>query len=157
MRIDKMSDEDNLKEFMLKEIDITQDIIKRMANNSFLIKGWTITLVVVTLLLKNDDGKVYISFIPLLSFWALDAYFLRQERLFRKLYQWIVENRLINSNNLFSMDTSKFEPKVGSIIDVMFSKTLLLFYGSIGLLLVIYIVLLKISLLNNLSVLLVYN
>jgi len=152
-----MSDEDNLKEFMLKEIDITQDIIKRMANNSFLIKGWTITLVVVTLLLKNDDGKVYISFIPLLSFWALDAYFLRQERLFRKLYQWIVENRLINSNNLFSMDTSKFEPKVGSIIDVMFSKTLLLFYGSIGLLLVIYIVLLKISLLNNLSVLLVYN
>lgn len=35
---------DNEK-ILLKEIDLAQDVIKRMANNSFIIKGWTITLV----------------------------------------------------------------------------------------------------------------
>ena len=45
-----MAERENFKEYMLKEIDIIQDIIKRMANNSFMIKGWAITLVVVTLI-----------------------------------------------------------------------------------------------------------
>jgi hypothetical protein len=35
-----MDEKENLKEFMLKEIDVIQDIIKRTASNSFLIKGW---------------------------------------------------------------------------------------------------------------------
>jgi hypothetical protein len=34
-----VENKNNLKEYMLKEIDIIQDIIKRMAFNSFMIKG----------------------------------------------------------------------------------------------------------------------
>ncbi len=34
-----MENEDKLKEFMLKEIEIIQDIIRRMGFNSFMIKG----------------------------------------------------------------------------------------------------------------------
>ncbi len=34
-----MENEDKLKEFMLKEIEIIQDIIRRMEFNSFMIKG----------------------------------------------------------------------------------------------------------------------
>ena len=56
---------EELKEFMLKEIELIQDIIKRMAFNSFLIKGWTITLVAVTLLLKGEH--VLIAYISLLG------------------------------------------------------------------------------------------
>jgi len=52
------------KEYMLKEVDIIQDVIKRMAFNSFMIKGWAITLVVVTLVLKGTEYQVWIAFIP---------------------------------------------------------------------------------------------
>jgi hypothetical protein len=89
-----MEEKESLREYMLKEIDIVQDIIKRMAFNSFMIKGWAITLVVVTLLLKRAEYQVWIAFIPLLVFWFLDAYFLWQERMYRKLYEWIIKNRL---------------------------------------------------------------
>lgn len=72
----------DINKIMLKEIDLVQDIIKRMANNSFLIKGWTITLVVGTFLFKAEKlwhGGL-ISLIPLISFWALDAFFLRTKK-----------------------------------------------------------------------------
>ena len=81
-----MQENMSLKEFMLKEIDVIQGIIKRMAFNSFAIKGWTITLIVVTLLLKGANYQVWIAFIPLLVFWFLDSYFLQQERLYNKKY-----------------------------------------------------------------------
>ena len=34
-----MENKESLKEYILKEIEIIQDIIKRMAFNSFMIKG----------------------------------------------------------------------------------------------------------------------
>ena len=77
-------------DFFLKEIDIIQSIIKRMSHNSFLLKGWTITLVVVSLLLKGTQEHVFLAIIPLITFWLLDSYFLRQERLYRKLYEWVI-------------------------------------------------------------------
>ena len=61
-----MIEEEKLSKYLIKEIEIIQDIIKRMAFNSFLIKGWTITLVVIVLLLKGSKFQVFISFIPLL-------------------------------------------------------------------------------------------
>ena len=51
---------------MLEEIEIIQYIIKRMAFNSFLIKGWTITLVVIALLLKGSKFQVFTAFFPML-------------------------------------------------------------------------------------------
>lgn len=122
-------EEDCLKEAMFKEIDIIQSVISRLASNSFLIKGWTITLVVGSLVLKNENSYG-IAIIPIIIFWILDAYFLRQERLFRKLYTWVIENRLKSEENLFNMDTSRFNSNVDDILLTMFSKTLLLFYGS---------------------------
>lgn len=128
----------NLKEFMLKEIDIIQEIIKRMAFNSFMIKGWAITLVVVTLLLKGAKHQVLIAFIPLLVFWFLDAYFLWQERMYRKLYDWVISNRLKTGEHLFDMNTYRFKDKVQSRFRIMFSITLGWFYGSIAVLIAIY-------------------
>ena len=134
----KMEDKESLKEFMLKEIDLIQDIIKRMASNSFMIKGWTITLVVATLLLKGSKTQVYIAFIPLITFWFLDAYFLWQERLYRKLYDWVITNRLNTNELLFSMNAYRFRDKVQSKMRIMFSQTLGWFYGGIIILVFIY-------------------
>ena len=133
-----MENKESLKEYMLKEIEIIQDIIKRMAFNSFIIKGWAITLVVVTLLLKGTEYQVWIAFIPLLVFWFLDAYFLWQERMYRKLYEWVINNRLKTDEYLFDMNAYRFKDEVQSKLRIMFSITLGWFYGSIAILIVIY-------------------
>ena len=133
-----MEDKEILREYMLKEIDIVQDIIKRMAFNSFMIKGWAITLVVVTLLLKGAEYQVWIAFIPLLVFWFLDAYFLWQERMYRKLYDWVINNRLKTDEYLFDMNAYRFKDEVQSRLRIMLSITLGWFYGSIAILIIIY-------------------
>lgn len=133
-----MEEKESLKEYMLKEIDIIQDIIRRMAFNSFMIKGWAITLVVVTLLLKGTEYQVWIAFIPLLVFWFLDAYFLWQERMYRKLYDWVINNRLKTDEYLFDLNAYRFKDEVQSRYRIMFSITLGWFYGSIAILIVIY-------------------
>jgi len=140
-----VKNKDNLKEYMLKEIDIIQDIIKRMAFNSFMIKGWTITLVVVSLLLKGTEKyQVWIAFIPLVVFWLLNAYFLRQERMYIILYDWVINNRLNTEEHLFDMKTRRFKNEVQSIPRIMFSITLGWFYGSIAILVIIYVLMLLI-------------
>ena len=126
-----MENKESLKEYMLKEIEIIQDIIKRMAFNSLMIKGWAITLVVVSLLLKGTDKyQIWIAFIPLLVFWFLDAYFLWQERLYRELYDWVVNNRLKTDEYLFDMNAYRFKDEAQSKLRIMFSITLGWFYGS---------------------------
>lgn len=133
-----MNDKESMKEYMFKEIDIIQDVIKRMAFNSFMIKGWAITLVVITLLLKGTEYQVWLAFIPLLVFWFLDAYFLWQERLYRKLYDWVINNRLKTDEYLFDMNAYRFKDEVQSKFRIMFSVTLGWFYGSIAILIIIY-------------------
>ena len=129
---------EELKEFMLKEIEIIQDIIRRMAFNSFMIKGWTITLVVIALLLKGARYQIVIAFIPLLVFWSLDAYFLWQERLYRRLYNWVIQNRLKTEEFLLDMNAYRFRSEEQSRWRIMFSVTLGWFYGSIFILILIY-------------------
>lgn len=148
-------------QYLIEEAKIIQEIIKRMANNSFLIKGWTITLIVAALLLKGDQLQIYISLIPLIVFWYLDAYFLHQERLYRRLYNWVIANRLNTDSFLFDMNAYRFVRQEQSRLRIMFSITLIAFYGLIGTLILIYIFLFHflaptsaISLCNNNSSLL---
>jgi hypothetical protein len=124
------------REYLFKEIDIIQGIINRMASNSFLIKGWAITIVVATLIFEGKTDGIWIAFIPLFFFWGLDAFFLRQEKLFRKLYDWVVSHRLNSDENLFNMSTFRFEKEV-TFSSVLFSKTLIPFYCGIALSLVV--------------------
>jgi hypothetical protein len=131
---------EELKEFMIEELKIVQDIVKRMALNSFLIKGWTITLVIATLLLKGDKYQALLAFLPILVFWYLDAYFLWIERLYRRLYDWIRSNRLNTDEYLFDMDYRRFIKDEQSKLRVMFSITLGWFYGSIFVLTLLYVI-----------------
>ena len=123
-----------LREYLLKEVEILQDIIKRMAFNSFLIKGWTVTLVVVTLLVKSGQQHVHLAFIPLLVFWFLDAYFLWQERMYRKLYEWVIAHRLQTSEHLLDLNAYRFRSEVQSIPRIMVSITLFWFYATLAVL-----------------------
>jgi len=133
-----MENKEDIKDFMIKELEIIQGIINRMAYNSFMIKGWTITLVVATLLLKGDKYNTFIAFIPIVVFWFLDAYFLRLERLYRRLYNWVKDNRLKTQDFLFDLNYKRFEREEESIPRIMFSITLVWFYGSLFGLTLIY-------------------
>ncbi len=126
---------ENKKNQMIEELKMIQEIIKRFSSNSFIIKGWVITLIVAGFLFSEGNKfQLLIAIIPLLMFWFLDAYYLRQERLYRRLYNWVKTNRL-SGNKEFSFDLSvnRFKDKKSSIITTMFSKTLFVFYGFLAL------------------------
>lgn len=129
--------EDNY-EIMMKEIDLIQDIIKRMAHNSFLIKGWTLTLVVASLLLKNEKiliGAIFALF-PLISLWVLDAKYLQTEKKYIELYKKVIRDRKYTRKDALTLDISEFNEVVPSLPKIMFSHSLLFLYCSILLLLV---------------------
>lgn len=117
-----------------KEIDLIQNCISRMARNSFFIKGWSITLIVITWAILDKEGGSCLSLllliIPILAFWGLDGYFLRLERMYRKMYGWLLKSRIEEAdfNKLYDLNPSRFQTEVASWIEVVFSKTLLSFY-----------------------------
>lgn len=115
----------------IRHLELIQEVINRMANNSFLVKGWCITLVSALLGLAaqdNDKKFIIVVLFPALMFWLLDAYFLRQERLFRRKYNEVAQNAAEFTD--FSLDTSTVEKQVDSWLRITFSQTLFLFYGS---------------------------
>lgn len=74
----------------IKYLEMIQNVITRMAGNSFALKSWTITLVAgVFVLAGKDTNKFYflIIYVTIIAFWALDTYYLLQERLYRSLYE----------------------------------------------------------------------
>ncbi|WQV09547.1 hypothetical protein KVK06_06725 [Helicobacter pylori] len=92
---------------LIEELKILQGIINRMAQNSLECKKWTLALAVGVLSLKieaisNSYGLCVLG-VLLLCFWFLDAYYLTQERSFRKQYQWLIENRLKTDERLFEV------------------------------------------------------
>ena len=119
-------------ESKIAHLEMIQAVVTRMAGNSFLIKGWSVTLVAALFALaaaNTNELFVYLAYFPAFMFWALDAYFLRQERLFRKLYDHVrgVENERVE----FSMNTHPFDKDVSGTWSVAWSHTLRLFHGTI--------------------------
>lgn len=115
----------------LKHIEMIQNIISRMASNSFILKGWAVTLVAgIFALASKDADKTYflIAYIPIIVFWGLDAYYLLQEKLFRALYDKV---RTLEENEIdFSMDMSpiEFHTEKNTYCNCLISKTILCFY-----------------------------
>lgn len=127
-----MSKSDN----KLKHLEFIQLTIVRMAANSFLLKAWGVTIVAALFAISVGSTKKYllIAYLPLISFWVLDGYYLHQERLFRGLYDIVRETK--EQNISFSLDTSAVDG-INSWTRTIFSKTLIWFYGSILLVLMI--------------------
>jgi len=102
------------KENLHKEIDLIQACIDRMAKNSFLLKGWTITIIAVVLALSEKNVNLFylclIVLFPLISFWYLDAFFLYTEKLYRKMYEWIIRERPnSNSEKMYDLNPHRFK------------------------------------------------
>lgn len=87
-----------------KEIDLIQSCITRMAQNSFMVKGWFVSLYAVVLALLPEKINLFLLCTVLimvnLMFWYLDAFFLRTEKIYRKIYDWVLEMRPKNNREL---------------------------------------------------------
>jgi hypothetical protein len=73
----------------IKHMEMIQAVVTRLAGNSFLIKGWAITVTGTFLgfaIDRSHPGLAAAAFLPAVIFWLLDTYYLRAERLFRELY-----------------------------------------------------------------------
>ena len=118
-------------EAKLKHLEFIQRVIDRLATDSFRMKGWAVVLVSALLVLLAREGRVefaYIGFVPVLVFWGLDGYFLRQERLFRDLYDHV---RVLDEPDIdFSMGTNAFRR---NWMGATFSRTLFPFYIALAL------------------------
>jgi hypothetical protein len=126
------------KETLHKEIDLIQGTITRVANNSFLLKGWLVSLIAIVLALTKETivatDLTYFSLIlllPVIVFWYLDAFFLHKEKCYRKLYEWVIVNRSKTQEYSYDLNYKRFEKEVKNIFQIMFSKTLWSFYGLI--------------------------
>ena len=86
-------------EAKIKHLELIQITIDRMAGNSFLLKGWAITVVAGNCL-RLKDLTVDTFYIPI-RFVFLDGYYLHQA--FRKLLSYVRRKYEIN----FSMKTDK--------------------------------------------------
>lgn len=127
-----------------KELGLVQDVIKRMAANSFDVKKWALGSITFTLAFAfGKDGHLPSGFVCFLleavlaMFWYLDGFFLQQEQFYRRLYTWLIENRpqgdashLMALNPQARFSKEKMGDKgVPWVLEQMFSKTLFPFYG----------------------------
>ena len=120
----------NGTEKVVKHLEITQTVINRLGSNSFLVKSWSLTIIVAALVLIANPGVqnspfILVFILPSFGFWILDGYFLWQERLFRKVYDEI----RLQSDTDFEMNPTKHENKPKcSWRAAIFSRTLVIFY-----------------------------
>lgn len=120
----------------LKHLEMVQNVISRMANNSFMLKGWAVTLVAgIFVLAGKDTDKLYflVAYIPVIVFWGLDSYYLLQERLYRGLYEKV---RLSKESEIdFSLRATKeeFGNEKNKFISCVISITELWFYFPLAL------------------------
>ena len=134
-----MTDLNKNEKILIEEVKVIQEIIKRMASNSFHLKTWTVALIVVAILFRGDGQYSYAAYIPLFAFWYLDAFYLRQERLFRKVHDWVLQYRLKHDDRLFDLNPVRFNKEVAPVIQIMFTISTLPFYGAVFVLLTITI------------------
>lgn len=136
--------EDENMSSKITHMEMIQGIINRMASNSFVLKGWAVTLVagIFALASKEADKRYFvIAYVPIIVFWFLDAYYLLQERLYRSLYNKV---RLMKEDDIdFDMNTDlmEFKCKNNTYLDALISKTELWFYFPLALLSAIIMIL----------------
>lgn len=120
----------NNDERVVKHLEFIQGVVNRLGANAFLLKGWSMTVLVAGALLmvrfRPDQPLLALTLlVPVLGFWLLDAYFLWQERLFRAEYDRVRQQ----GETDFAMKPMQHKTKPKhSWPATFFSVTLVIFY-----------------------------
>lgn len=123
----------------LKHLDFIQNAITCMAHNSFLLKGWAVTLVGALFALSSKDisgGITLIAILLTVMFWALDAYYLSKEHMFRLLYD---EVRVKEPDDIdFLMAPTQTNSSYTDLFVKLAAPTQFYFYGVLVLIMVLF-------------------
>lgn len=127
-----------MDENKLKHLEFIQTVISRMNSNSFLVKGWSVTLIAAIFALaakEADHAYAIVVYFPIVAFWGLDGFFISQERRYRHLYKEV--RKKTDSTIDFDMSTDKFcntlddNGKSSHWWPCVWSKTLIPFHGTL--------------------------
>lgn len=123
-----------------QHLTFIQDVITRMNSNSFSLKGLMITIVAALVAFTvNEDNKdtaffnLAIALLLVLIFLFLDAYYLKKERQYRKLYEEAVKEKA----ELYKM---KADDYYVCYFEVLFSKTMWPLYLTMTVVLIVAII-----------------
>jgi hypothetical protein len=123
-----VGDREPLHPDRVKHLEFIQATISRLGTNSFLVKGWALTLAAGLLALSASRLSWHLAavgVVPLACFWYLDCFFLRQERAYRRLYDDV--RRPGSTVEPLSMNVAS-QLSTMPWREVWFTPTLLLFY-----------------------------
>lgn len=115
----------------LKHLELVQGVMDRMASNSFMLKGWAVTLVAgIFALAGKDTDKLYflVAYVPVIVFWGLDAYYLLKEKLYRSLYDKVRQTEEDNIDFSLNATAEEFGGNKNSYCRCLLSTTELWFY-----------------------------
>ncbi len=115
-----------------KHLEMLQNVVNRMASNSFLLKSWSVVLVSALLALSAKDRRPLfagVAYLPAVAFWLLDGFYLLQERLYREVYDRVRARKEEEID--FSMNTSGYTNRVSVWLRACVSPTLLIFHGAV--------------------------
>lgn len=126
-------EDDRTPEDRRKHLEFIQAAITRQATNSFQVRGWALTIAAAFYgYAANKDAwaVAVIGVLVSLAFWYLDAFYLRQERLFRCLYGAVVKPTKMVPQ--YSMNTLPYQQDDGSrLYEVLWSRPVAVFFGVI--------------------------
>lgn len=115
----------------IAHLNMIQGCVNRMASNSSMLKGLSVTILVAVFALI-DETQWYlltvISIIPFLMFSGLDAWYLRFERIYRNMYN---KTLAVEDDAEITFDltpSSDFQSEKTAYCKCYFSKSILCFY-----------------------------
>lgn len=85
-----------------KHLDHLQAVITRHNSNSFLIKGWTITICTAVFTIAGtwkEPILALVALVPVTVLWILDSFYLANERCFVSLYTAAINNYSLKVKN----------------------------------------------------------
>lgn len=120
-------------ESKIKHLEMLTSIIERMASYSFMLKGWGITIVAGMFALAGKEmnqSYLIFAYVPLVTFWFLDSYYLQLERKYKALYKDV---RIKAEDEIdFNMDIGEIQfintNKRSKYFNCLFSMTEWIFY-----------------------------
>ncbi len=111
----------------IKHLEFITQAIGRMAQNSFVARGWCVTVTSALLAISIERSEAWLAFpaaLAIIVFAAIDVFYLRQEKRFRKLYDAVRVTGDAHIN--FAMSPP---PDCVPLREAAFSLIVMLLYG----------------------------
>jgi len=115
-----------------------QAVINRMGSNSFAVKTWSVGLVAALLAFAAEKDatawRILVALVPVGIFWYLDAFYLRQERLLRRLFDAVrSDEESARQGGPFNMSTKPYETEpYNKLSAALWSTTVRTLYLALG-------------------------